>query len=304
MFFPVADIELNPALPFIIGLAVSVLSSPTGISGGFLILPVCVNFFGFSSVAVSPTNFIFNIVAMPAGLWRLAREKRLLWGLGLILTAGSLPGIVAGMILRNTWLKNAGDFKIFVAIVLTGLAFNLGRSLLKSSQACDRAEKTFREKQTGKIPAANENIKPNYAGGRLSFQFGGETFSVSIWSLTGISLLVGLAGGIYGIGGAAIIAPILISHFRLPIYVINGASLLAGWASAVFGLFSYVLIWPLISGEAPVYPDLNLGLLFGLGGVLGVYAGSAMQRFLSPKPLKILMLMLIGGMAVQSFGLF
>lgn len=303
VYFPVADININPAIPFLIGLTVSAVSSPTGISGGFLILPICMNFLNFTSLAVSPTNFIFNITAMPAGLWRLASEKRLLWGLGLILALGSLPGIVIGMLLRNTWLKEASDFKIFVALVLSALAINLGRSL-KGHALSERAEKKFREEQKKGAGPAPGRIQTSYAAWRLNFNFGGEDFSVSIIALSGTSLLVGLVGGVYGIGGAAIIAPILISFFRLPIYVVNGASLLAGWAAAVFGLVSFVFIWPLISGGEPIYPDFKLGFLFGLGGLAGVYAGSAAQRFIPPRPLKILMLLLISLMAVQSFGFF
>ncbi|MDL2260449.1 sulfite exporter TauE/SafE family protein, partial [Deltaproteobacteria bacterium OttesenSCG-928-K17] len=68
MYFPIADIDVSPLTPFIIGLAVSAVSSPTGISGGFLILPVSVNFLGFTSMAVSPTNYLFNILAMPSGI--------------------------------------------------------------------------------------------------------------------------------------------------------------------------------------------------------------------------------------------
>ena len=303
MHFPVANIELNPAIPFLIGLAVSVFSSPAGISGGFLILPICVNFLNFSSIAVSPTNYIFNIVAMPSGLWRLAREKRLLWGLGCLLALGSLPGITVGMILRNTWFKDAGDFKTFVALVLAALALNLARSIRQIDLTCARAEKAFLDSKKDQA-AATAPTTGSCVHGRFSFIFGGEKFSVSIWALMAVSLLVGLAGGIYGIGGAAIIAPVLISHFRLPIYVVNGAALFAGWIAAGFGLVSYILLWPIISGQAPVYPDWKLGLLLGVGGLVGVYTGSRAQRYIAPKPLKILMLLLIAGMALQSFGLF
>lgn len=302
MYFPIAELHLNPAWPILIGLGVSVFSSPTGISGGFLILPICVNYLGFSSAAVSPTNFIFNIMAMPTGLWLMARQKRLLWSLGGVLIIGSLPGIVAGMVLRNSWLKEADDFKIFLALVLTALALNLARSLKKGGRAEKRAERTFQARQ--KLCYAPERIETNYNRGYLSLNFCGEDFSVFIPSVIGISILVGLAGGIYGIGGAAIIAPILISHFRLPIYIINGASMLAGWAAAIFGLVSYIFIWPVISGQPPVMPDFKLGFLFGLGGMAGVYIGSALQRFLPSKPIKIMMIFLIGGLAVQSFGLF
>lgn len=300
MYFPVADINLNPLTPLLIGLAVSVISSPTGISGGFLILPICINFLGFTGLAVSPTNFIFNVVSLPSGLWRLWREKRLMWSLGIILMLGSLPGIFAGTVLRATWLKDPGSFKIFVALVLSVLAFNLLRGLWFQNSLTSQAEKNFL-KNSGQVSSDLDVVRQ---GANLSFQFGGERFTIHIPQLTLISLLVGLAGGIYGIGGAAIIAPLLISWFRLPIYVASGASLLAGWVASIFGLLSYGLFWPFISGLPAVSPDFRLGLLFGLGGMLGVYIGSTLQRRLPPQPLKILMFMLIVVMALQNFGLF
>ncbi|UQZ88127.1 hypothetical protein C4J81_02430 [Deltaproteobacteria bacterium Smac51] len=303
MYFPVADISLNPAVPVLIGFAVSVLGAPTGISGGFLILPLSINFLGFNSLAVSPTNFIFNILAMPPGLWRLHREKRLMWGLGLLIMLGCLPGIFAGAVLRCTWLKEAADFKIFVALVLTALGLGLLRNLIKSDLVVARAEKTFqRSKKTG----GPDGPPLTCTIGRQSicYDFGGESFAVSTPGVVLMSLMVGLIGGIYGIGGAAIIAPVLVSWFRIPIYVVNGASMMAGWAGAIFGLLSYLVFWPLISGEPPIRPDFKLGLMFGFGGMIGIYLGSALQRYLPPRPIKILMLSLILIMAVQNFGLF
>jgi len=300
MYFPVADIELNPLVPMLIGLAVSVLSSPAGISGGFLILPICVNFFNFSGLAVSPTNFIFNIVALPSGLWRLHREKRLMWRLGGILMLGSLPGIFAGTVIRATWLKDPTGFKIFVALVLSALALNLFFALLQRNSLTAKAEKQF-SKNLNRQP---QNLKVKCQGSTMTYQFGGETFTISLPKLITMSLLIGLVGGIYGLGGAAMIAPLLISQFHLPIYVVNGASLLAGWAGALFGLFSYTVFWPFVSGQPAISPDFRLGLLFGLGGMMGVYVGSAIQKYLPPQPLKIMMFLLISIMALQNFGVF
>ena len=297
MYFPAADIELNPVIPLFIGLAVSVVSAPTGISGGFLILPISMNFLNFVSPAVSPTNYIFNAVAMPAGLWRLHREKRLMWGLGMLIMLTSLPGILAGTVLRGTWLREAADFKIFVALVLSALALSLARSIAGVHPLTARAERSF---AAGRGGAAGLKVR-SYGLKNIKFDFAGELFTVSSPALAAVSLAVGLVGGVYGIGGAAVIAPVLISLFHLPIYAVGGASLLAGWASSLFGLFSYIIFWPWVSGQPPIMPDLRLGLLFGLGGLLGVYCGSALQRFLPPRPLKIVMLVLIAVMAVQNF---
>lgn len=298
MYFPVAGIDINPLIPLVAGLAVSAVSAPAGVSGGFLILPIYLNFLNFTGLSVSPTNFLYNIVAMPAGLWRLHREKRLMWGLGGLIMAGCLPGIFAGTVLRCTWLKNATDFKVFVALVLAALGLGLLRNLIKGDSLVLKAEKAFL-KNRGHV-----GLACTYGLKHICYEFGGETFRVSTPKIALVSLVVGLIGGIYGIGGAAIIAPVLIGLFQMPIYVVNGASLLAGWAGAVFGLFSYLVFWPFISGEPPVRPDIGLGVLFGLGGMFGVYLGSALQRFLPPRPIKLLMLGLIVVMAAQNLGLF
>ena len=300
MYFPVADIDLNPIIPLLIGFTVSAVSSPTGISGAFLILPISMNFLGFTSPAVSPTNYFFNVLASPAGLWRLHREKRLMWGLGLLITLSSLPGILAGTVLRGTWLREAADFKVFVALVLAALGVGLARSIVGGDPLVSRAERSFAFNH-GDVSGLQVR---SYGFRRIIFDFSGGHFTVPTLPLAAVSLAVGLVGGVYGIGGAAIIAPLLISLFHLPIYVVSGASLLAGWASSIFGLFSYIIFWPLISGQAPIVPDVRLGFLFGLGGMLGVYCGSALQRFLPPRPLKIIMLVLIAAMAVQNFGFF
>lgn len=300
MYFPAADIELTPIVPLLIGFAVSVVSSPTGISGAFLILPISMNFLGFTAPAVSPTNYFFNVLASPSGLWRLHRENRLMWGLGGLIMLASLPGILVGTVLRGTWLRDAADFRIFVALVLSALAVSLARSVAGGDPLVSRAERSFaaRRGASGGLGAVSYGFR------RIEFDFGGEKFAVPAPPLAAVSLGVGLIGGIYGIGGAAIIAPLLIGLFRLPIYVVSGASLLAGWASSLFGLFSYIIFWPVFSGQPPIMPDVRLGLLFGFGGMLGVYCGSALQRFLPPKPLKIVMLILIAAMALHNFGLF
>ena len=301
MYFAVADINLNPVTPFLIGLAVSVVSSPAGVSGGFLILPICLNLLGFSSPAVSPTNFIFNAVAMPPGIWRLHREKRLMWRLGGLIMLGCLPGIFAGTVLRCTLLREAADFKIFVALVLAALALSLIRTLVRGGSRASQAERKF-----AGSPRCDQDSGLNctISGRQLGYDFAGEHFSVSLPLLTVVCLVTGLIGGIYGIGGAAIIAPLLVGAFQMPIYVAAGASLLAGWASALFGLLSYTVFWPLVSGEPAISPDLPLGLLFGLGGMVGVYTGSALQRYLPATPIKIVMIALILFMAAENFGWF
>ncbi len=255
-------------------------------------MPICLNFFGFTNSSVSPTNFVYNLVAMPLGVWRLHREKRVLWGFSGLILLGSLPGIFLGTVLRCTWLQNPGDFKLFVGLVLLALLWPLVRSLKGTDSPVSRAEQAFLRER--KAPTVS------YTKKHINYFFGGESFSLPISHLVWASLIIGLVGGIYGIGGAAIIAPLLIGFFQVPIYLVNGVSLVAGWLGSIFGLISYAFIWPILSNSAPIYPDLKLGILFGLGGLVGVYWGSRLQGQLPPRPLKVLVLLLILVLVIQS----
>lgn len=299
MFFAVADISVNPLFPLAVGLAVSVLCAPAGVSGGFLILPFELNILNFSSLAVSPTNLLYNIISMPAGLWRLQREKRLLWPLGLLIALAGLPGIVAGTAVRGLYLSRPEDFKIFVALVLSFLALSLLVNLFrKTPSEAARAEAAFLKN------SGSKSLRFRRRGLWLLYSFGGRHFRLYLVYLVILASLVGLVGGIYGIGGGAIIAPVLIALFDMPVYVAAGASLLASWGAAVMGLASYLFFWPWLSGSSPVGPDFPLGLLFGLGGALGVYLGSLWQRLLPARPIKAVLALLISLMAVENFGLF
>jgi uncharacterized membrane protein YfcA len=73
MYFPVSGIEVQPALPLIFAFVVSFFTSMGGVSGGFLLLPFQVGVLGFTSPAVSPTNLIFNIAAIPNTIYRYIR---------------------------------------------------------------------------------------------------------------------------------------------------------------------------------------------------------------------------------------
>ncbi len=68
MHFPVAGIEVAPWIPFAAGFAVAFVCSMGGVSGANLLLPFQVSILGFATPAVSATNHLFNIVAIPSGV--------------------------------------------------------------------------------------------------------------------------------------------------------------------------------------------------------------------------------------------
>jgi len=118
MLFPSSGVEVFPLWPLLVAFAVSFCSSLGGVSGAFLLLPYQVSVLGFTTPAVSSTNLLFNIVAIPSGIYRFIREGRMLWPLTAVMVGGLMPGVTLGAYIRLRHLPDPKVFKLFVGCVL------------------------------------------------------------------------------------------------------------------------------------------------------------------------------------------
>jgi uncharacterized protein len=100
---------------------IAVLATPAGISGAVLLLPFQVSVLGTPSPAVTPTNLLYNVVATPGALYRYWRQNQTGGRLALVLTAGTLPGVIAGSVIRVELLPGPRIFELVVAAVLLPL---------------------------------------------------------------------------------------------------------------------------------------------------------------------------------------
>ena len=100
---------------------IAVLATPAGVSGAVLLLPFQVSVLGTPSPAVTPTNLLYNVVAIPGALYRYWRQGQTGGRLALALIAGTLPGVIAGSAIRVDLLPGAGVFDLVVAAVLLPL---------------------------------------------------------------------------------------------------------------------------------------------------------------------------------------
>src|SRR5271156_267717 len=97
---------------------IAALATPAGISGAVLLLPFQVSVLGTPSPAVTPTNLLYNVVATPGALYRYWRQGQAGGRLALVLSAGTLPGVIAGSVVRVELLPGASVFDFVVASVL------------------------------------------------------------------------------------------------------------------------------------------------------------------------------------------
>ncbi|MCQ2444795.1 MAG: sulfite exporter TauE/SafE family protein [Mailhella sp.] len=288
MFFPASGIEVSPFVPPLAAFVVAFFSSMGGISGAFLLLPFQLSVLGCSSVSASATNHCFNVFASPGGVIRYAMEKRMVWPLALLVAAGTLPGVFAGAMVRVTFLPDPGTFRLFAGAVL----LYIGSRLLK-----------VKEKPKAKGAGAFQVEVTERSLRRISYTFEGETYTCPVPALLMVSFLIGIVGGAYGIGGGAIIGPLLISFFRLPVHTIGGVTLASTFLTSVAGVVFYSLIAPFYPEQA-VSPDWMLAFLFGAGGFAGMYAGARFQKHMPAGLIRRGLCFVILATAVSYFAAF
>jgi len=299
MYFSVAGIEISPWLPPVVAFSISFFTSMGGVSGAFLLLPFQVSVLGFTSPAVSATNQLFNIVAIPSGVYRYIKEGRMVWPLAWVVIIGTLPGVLIGDIVRVRYLPDPRNFKFFAGLVLLYIGSRLLRDMLRKngkSGAQAAAEEEFQKllqeyRRTNIFRAdAGEQELPRvrvreFTFGRIVYDFYGQTFDINTIGIMALSFLVGIVGGVYGIGGGAIMAPFFIGYFGLPVYTVAGAALMSTFVASVAGVVFYLVIAPYYPGLA-ISPDWGLGILFGVGGLAGMYCGARCQKFMPAKFIK------------------
>ncbi len=279
MFFPVSEIEVNPFIPFIVAFVVSFFTSMGGVSGAFLLLPFQVSVLGYTTPSVSSTNQLFNIVAIPSGVYRYIKEGRMLWPLTWAVIVGTLPGVFIGALVRIKYLPDPESFKLFVGLVLCYIGIQLLVDVIKNKGQKKRSEKPQTARDQHSIRVLESTIL------EVAFAYQGKTYTFSPPVVYTICFLVGIVGGVYGIGGGAIVAPFFVTIIGLPVHVVAGAALMGTFITSVAGVAFYQYFsW--IFTDVAVAPDWALGLLFGLGGFCGMYLGARSQKFVPGSVIK------------------
>ncbi|KAA0925622.1 sulfite exporter TauE/SafE family protein [Streptomyces apricus] len=229
---------------------IAVVTAPVGVSGAVFLLPVQLSVFSVPDPAVTPTNLLYNVVAGPGALLRHRRDGALGGPLVRRLVLGTLPGVVLGAVVRVFVLPGPAVFRLLVAALL----LPLGTWLIARTLRPGRAD--------------------------------GPRPQPSPPAVTGLALVVGVVGGVYGIGGGSIIGPVLVGR-GLPVAEVAPAALASTFVTSVVGAGTYALL--ALGHGGDVAPDWTLGLACGAGGLIGGYLGARLRLRLSETFLRLLL---------------
>jgi uncharacterized protein len=308
MTFPVSGVETAVWVPPLVGMVISFFTSMGGISGAFLILPFQLSVLGFTSPAVTPTNLVFNVVGIPSAVYRYFKEGRMNWPLAWNIVVGTIPGLVLGLFIRVWYLPDPRAFKLFVGCVLFYIGGRMLYQLIsqKGGHTSEKtAENKMRQHAAAKIATSSNPDTPairtlSWSLTCTEYEFFGEKFRFHTTGLFMLAVVVGLIGGVYGIGGGAIIAPFIVSFFGLPIHTIAGATLMGTCVTSVGGVIFYEFFGPYVAlpGQS-VRPDWLLGFLFGIGGFVGMYLGASLQKYVPSSVIRPVLAIVIAGLGLR-----
>jgi uncharacterized protein len=227
------------AIALLAAFAIAVTATPAGISGAVLLLPFQVSVLGTPSPAVTPTNLLYNVIATPGALYRYRRQHQTGGRLALLLTAGTVPGVIAGSVIRVELIPGPKIFDLVVSAVLLPLG-----AWLTATRSARRA---------GSARAPRHIPSP---------------------VLIGLACLVGCIGGIYGIGGGSILSPVLIGTGH-PAADVAPAALDSTFVTSIAGVATFTILS--VHHPGSVAPDWPTGIALGLGGLAGAYTGARIQ---------------------------
>ncbi|MFZ0119018.1 MAG: sulfite exporter TauE/SafE family protein [Pseudonocardiaceae bacterium] len=232
------------------GLLTAVVSAPVGVSGAVFLLPVQLSLLEVPSPAVTPTNLLFNLVAVPGALVRYRKRGQLGGALTRLMVIGSVPGVVIGAVIRVFAVPGPEVFRLIVAVVLLPLGVWLCVQAMRPHPV-----------------APPHRALPGHV-------------------ITTLAVVIGVVGGIYGVGGGSILGPILVSR-GLPVATVAPAALTSTFLTSIVGAGTYALLALVSTGD--IAPDWPLGLACGLGGLFGGYLGAHLQPRMPETALRLLL---------------
>ncbi len=212
----------------VVAFCLAVFTTPVGVSGAVFLVPFQVSVLNTPSPAVTPTNLLYNLVAIPGALLRFHGEGRLGGRLTRLLVLGTLPGVVIGAVIRATLLDGGDAFLLVIAAVLVPLGAWLALAEpLPLAGAPDRRRRL---------------------------------------QVLALSLAVGTVGGIYGIGGGSILGPVLVG-LGFSVLEVAPAALAATFITSLVGVVTFALLSLGTGGDVAPDWALGAGMgLGGLGG--------------------------------------
>ena len=284
VFFPIAQVLINPVEILLLSAIVGVLSGLFGVGGGFLMTPFLI-FMGIPP-AYAVANEANNILATSvSGSTTHYLKNTLDYKMGFMIVIGGAIGTTLG-IYTFTYFKGIGKIDTVISLAYMYILAIIGTLMLVESLGeIDKAKKNVVERK---------KLHVHYWIHGLPFRmrFPKSKLYESIFTPIIIGLFVGFIAAIMGIGGAFILVPAMIYIIKMPTRLVPGTSLFVTIFVSIIVTFLHSINYGSI--------DLMLVLLLVVGSIIGVQVGQKLGEQIDSSGLKALLaiLLLVVGIAI------
>ena len=297
MWFPNAEVAVNPALLLLLGVMVGTLSGFFGVGGGFLITG------GLLVFGVPPVFAVGTGLALIMGSSIINTLKHRHLGnvdfrLGMLMLIGTIPGVflaeqlnsaleeagIVGPVIRYVYILFLGVLGGFIIIDYLRLrrSAKLGGEEISTASLARRVRSLRIPPHSIWLPGVGS--VPTYVHLPVS---GIENLSVFIPVTVGLG--VGFFAGLLGAGGGFLLMPALIYGLGVPTTVAIGTDLFQIVVTGSWGTFIYAL-------SHNVDPKMTIIMLSAAS--VGSQLGTSATRFVEPARIRILFgVTILGGCA-------
>ncbi|MEH7385250.1 sulfite exporter TauE/SafE family protein [Bacillus sp. JJ1521] len=260
-------------LLLIIGLLAGGYGSIVGAGGGFIFVPALLLLFKISPTIAAGTGLVIVLINSLSGVVGYARQNRIHYRTGVILSIGAFPGALLGVWVLEIY--SSTYFYIIFGSILTilGIFLILKNTGFKKTKVIDNQ---YQKNSINEVAATTSSLMENnkYILERS------ETKNIQVRWLIPIGFFMGILSSYLGIGGGWLLVPLLIYFFRVPTH--NAT------ATSIFSLCLYSSVGVILQ----IWNN-NIDWLIVLMGGIGIIIGSQLGVFLSQKiPSRIIMQML------------
>ena len=292
MFFPNAEIVMNPIMLVVLGLIVGTLSGFFGIGGGFLITG------SLLVLGVPPLYAVGTGITLVMGTAIISTLKHRQLGnvdfkFGFCLICGTIPAVVIAE--RLNQILDANDIASPVIqglylLMLCGIgSFITYDSIRNKAQGDAKTRNMFLRN----LKIGPEFVRLPFLGKRslyLSFPVA-QIESMSILVVILIGFCIGFLAGLLGAGGGFIMMPVLIYLVGIPTTVAIGTDLMQVIVTGSLGTFLYAL-----SGKV----DLLMAVFMLIPAFFLSQIGALATRFVDSGRIRAVygLLLIVGGLAV------
>ena len=252
-------------LVFIVAIFIGIIAAMVGIGGGALMVPIMILLLGVEPHQAVGTSLHVIILTATSSTIAYYIQRRIDFKVGVLMPLVTIPGSVLGAY-TTKFISPKGIVGIFGAfLILIALKMLTSRERRKS------------ENEEGS--ALSEDLNKGGESTRTLIDRDGKVFTyrpkLKVGLLLGFS--AGFASGFLGIGGGALMVPILNLVVGLPIHLAVATSMFIMVFSASFGATTHFLMGNLV----PEYV-----VLLGAGVILGAQIGARTAKRLKASKLR------------------